>query len=53
MGKPTLVVCERSLQKGIYRVSFNVVSFTNREILNPKSKLGVELLKDLKLSSLG
>ncbi len=52
MGKPTLAVHERSAQEGVHRVSFNVVPFTSREILGPKSKLGV-VPRSLKLSSIG
>ncbi len=53
MSKPALAVHQGGMQKGIYRVSFDVVLFTEWEVLKAKCKLGVEVLHHLELSNMG
>jgi len=53
MRKPELAVYQGGMQERICRVPFNVVLFTEWEVLESKCKLGVEILSNLELSSLG
>ncbi len=52
-SKPVLAVHQGSMQEGIHRESFNVVSFTEWEVLKAKFKLGMEVLCQLELSCVG
>jgi len=43
MGKPMLAICERCTQKGIYRMSFNIMFFAKwKVLLKAKDKLGMK-----------
>ncbi len=53
MSKPALAVHQGGMQEGIHRVSFNIVSFTEWEVLKAECKLGVEVLCNLELGSMG
>ncbi len=53
MSKPALAVHQGGMQEGIHRVSFNVVLFTEWEVLESKCKLGVEVLSNLELGIAG
>jgi len=53
MSKPALAVHQGGIQEGIHRMSFNLVSFTEWEVLETKCKLGVEVLHSLELCSAG
>ncbi len=51
MSKPMLAVHESGVHEGVYRVSFDIMSFGKWEILESKHKLGVNILRDLELGS--
>ncbi len=48
-----LVIHERCMQKGIHRVTFNVMSFAKWKVLKAKGKLSVKLFGNLELGSMG
>jgi len=53
MSKPALAVHQGSAQEGMHRVSFDIMAFTEWEVLEANVKLGVEVLHHLELSSAG